>query len=335
MVRPRTRCSTMSNVTDHIEAMASELASRTIVQIVFETGFHVLILLIALIGNLCVLYIFYKFPRLRKVTSYYVTTLAVSDVANAVLVMPVAVVISAVGYNVQNLISCTVIGTIGYTLVLVSLQTTTLIAINRFFCVIKPSIYRKHFKPKPAKIMIIGLWCFSLGLVLVIVASGMGNFYFHPGRFVCILAFCDRTFERVITSLMILVFVVFPIVIAVICYARIIKVVEHHKATARKRVHQESSLSKDEVEITRSLLAVVLGFIFCWIPCSVVFQLEVYMDLPREVEMIFIYSNFLSSAINPILFNVYNKPFRKLFYKIFFCKNNTVVVELAPNKPTK
>lgn len=327
----------MTNLTDHIEVMASELANRTTVQVVFETGFHVLILLIALIGNLCVLHIFYKFPRLRKVTSYYVTTLAVSDVANAVIIMPVAIAISGAGYNVLNDIACTVIGTIGYTLVLVSLQTTTLIAINRFFCVIKPSVYSKRFKPKAVMIMIIGLWGFSLGLVLVILASGMGDFYFHPGRFVCIFQFRDSTFERVITSSLILVFVIFPIVIAGICYAKIIKVVEIHKATTGKRIQQENSLSKDDVEITRSLLAIVLGFIFCWIPCSIVFQLEVYMDLPREIEMIFIYSNFLSSAINPILYNIYNKPFRALFYKIFSCKKKRVRVEDVPpnNKPTK
>ena len=327
----------MKNLTGHIDVLASELANRTIVQVVFETGLHVIILLIALIGNLCVLYVFYKFPRLRKATSYYVTSLAVSDVANAVLVMPVAAIVSAAGYNVLSSISCIVIGTIGYTLVLVSLQTTTLIAINRFFCVIKPSVYSKRFKPKSVKIMIIGLWCFSLGLVVVIVASGMGNFYFHPGRFVCIIEFRDRTFERGITSSMILAFVVFPIVIAVICYAKIIKLVENHNAISGKRVHQASSLSKDDVEITRSLLAVVLGFIFCWIPCSIVFQLEVYMDLPRQVEMIFIYSNFLSSAINPILYNVCNKPFRTLFYRIFGRKNNKVAVKSVDpnNRPTK
>jgi melatonin receptor type 1B len=265
-----------------------------------------------------------------------VITLALSDIGNAVIIMPVAIVISAAGFNVLSDVSCGIIGFIGYTFVLMSLQTTTMIAINRFFCVIKPAVYQKRFNPKSVIVMIITLCCFSVGLMVVIVASGLGNFYFHPGRFVCILEFRDNILERVITSLLILVFVIFPVVIAVVCYTQIYKAVREHKATAEKRLQQASTLSKDEVDVTRSLLAVVLGFVSCWIPCSIVFQLAVYMDLPRGIEMIFIYSNFVSSAINPILYNIYNKPFRKIFFRIFSWKRKVVAVDPAEatNKQT-
>ncbi|KAK3717313.1 hypothetical protein QZH41_002319 [Actinostola sp. cb2023] len=110
--------------------------------------------------------------------------------------------------------------------------------------------------------------------------------------------------------------------IASICYWNIYKVVHGHQNALSSTLNagaagNNPSLTRDEIRITRSVLALVCGFVICWIPCSIVNILSVFLNLPRNVEMIFIYTAFLSSAVNPIIFNIFNKPFRRQFLGIF------------------
>ena len=66
---------------EHTNKLSHELANRQLSLVVIETGLLVIIALIALLGNTCVLYVFYKMPSLRRpVTSYYIITLAISDI---------------------------------------------------------------------------------------------------------------------------------------------------------------------------------------------------------------------------------------------------------------
>jgi len=81
------------------QQLAYELAHRPLALVIVETGLLVLIALTALVGNSCVLYVFYKTPRLRSVTSYYIITLAISDVAMAVVIMPGTLLITATEYS--------------------------------------------------------------------------------------------------------------------------------------------------------------------------------------------------------------------------------------------
>jgi melatonin receptor type 1B len=314
---------------EHTKLLAYQLAHRSLAQVIAETATLVFIALAALVGNSSVLYVVYKSPRLRSVTNYYLITLAISDVTFAALVMTVTIGTAACGRDVIGINAAQVIGFIGYALVSGSLQTTTLIAINRFFCVVKPLLYRKYFKPKPAVLMIIGVWVVSLANTAVVYLSGMATFEFYPGRFVHLLAFTDQNTERIYQAISCVVFVVIPISITVLCYWKVYQVVTVHNATVSSNLHagpaeNTSSLSKEEIHVTKSVLALVCGFVLCWIPCTVVSFLASFMNLPRNAEMVFIYNAYTSSVINPIVFNIFNKPFRNQFAKVFGFKAGRV-----------
>jgi melatonin receptor type 1B len=178
--------------------------------------------------------------------------------------------------------------------------------------------------------MIAAAWMFSMSFVAMMYLSGMSTFEFFPGRFMHFPAFPDQTTARVIGVLYQLLFAVLPMITTAICYWKVYKVVKGHNATVSSNLNaagaagNTSTLTREEIEITRSVLALVCGFVVCWIPCSTVFHLAVYINLPRRVEMILIYSAFASSAINPFVYNVFNKPFRKQFLRVI-CPLSTKV----------
>ena len=67
----------------HALRLAESLHSRTNLQVVLESLIYGFITVAGFIGNLLVLYIVYKTPRLRNVSGLFVASLALSDVAMA------------------------------------------------------------------------------------------------------------------------------------------------------------------------------------------------------------------------------------------------------------
>ncbi|XP_031568747.1 rhodopsin, GQ-coupled-like [Actinia tenebrosa] len=314
---------------EHVKKLAYQLAHRTKPQVYIETGVLVVLALTALIGNSCVLYVFYKSPRLRNVTNYYLITLAISDIVFALTVMPLSVANSTHGRDVVGHSVGQVSGFICLSLIYGSLQTTSLIAVNRFFCVVKPLVYRKYFKPKPAILMIVGSWILSVSFVAVVYFGGLGTFLFYPGRFVYFLASHNVIAIRVFTALSHITFIIYPMLMTAICYWKVYQIVKRHETSVSTSMNNGDSqnypsLSREEIHVTKSVLALVCGFVVCWIPCSTTLHIAVYISIPRYAEMIITYTAFASSALNPFVFNIFNKPFRKEFFRIFSVKKTKV-----------
>jgi len=354
-----------------------------------------------------VLYVFYKTPRLRTVTSYYLITLAISDIAMAVLVMPGITAISACGYDVLGSLVGTIIMYIFTELVLGSLQTTMLIAVNRYFCVVKHSAYRKYFSSKSVIVMIVSFWIFNLAPTIALHGIGISTADFSPTYYMRFANFHDLYTERIINAIYQVFFTILPATLIVLCYWKIHKEIKNHKASlasnpkknellllsgpsnhetpsrvepnqlpspsampsqaspsfvkqnrppsvvsnrtssppvadvlspslsnlssssapnrttvASNRAtapsnrttvasNQTLSISSKEIKLTKSLFVIVIGFCICWFPQGTLINISGYVQLPRLVGAVVTYCAFISSAINPILYNIYNRPFRR------------------------
>lgn len=200
---------------EHNVQLAMELANRPITLVVAETGALIIIAVVALVGNVSVLYVFRKSPRFRSVTNYYLIALAISDVIYSLTIMPMSIIPhAACGRDVLGNRVGTSVGLLAYTLVGGSLQMTTLIAVNRFFCVVKPQVYRKYFRPEPALLMIAAMWISAVLNVAAAFLSGIANYEFYPGRFSYILAFSDRTVEEVYYFISSFFFIILPLSVA-------------------------------------------------------------------------------------------------------------------------
>lgn len=313
---------------EHNQGIAKELANRSLVQVIGETSLLFIIAITALLGNSCVLYVFYKSPEIRKkVVSYYLITLAISDVIMSSIFMPFLMAASACGHDVIGFKGGQYFGIISMPLLYGSILTTVMIAVNRFFCVVKPQIYQKLFKPKPALLMIVAIWI--VPFVFVICSTGSSVvFYFYPGRYMYYPAFTNYTIELVTGTFTYLFVGFLPLLLTGYCYWKVQKQVQVHSASLRAG---SVALTFEEVNITKSLVAVVAGFGLCWCTGCTLIYVDIYINLPRSLDMLMVYLACLSSAINPFIYNTVNRRFRRQFFNIIRSRSAVTTIRIAPS----
>lgn len=313
--------------TNPYEDLISIMGSRSTAEYVIEASLFIIINLMALLGNILVCLIFCKNSRLRSVTYLYILALAVSDVVMAAFCMPLVWGVLLVGEWKYGDLVCGMHGFAVLLLAFVSLQTIALLAFNRYCRAIKPWLFRRIFTRHFVVFsFVVVVFCaaFCLGLPLV---TGWGFFHFHTGKITCVLEFHHQTTDKIYTGLLGLVFVVFPFGTITFCYAKVFMKVKEHRQqfssmNSTDRRIPSSRLSVEEIRITKTLFAIVLGFTLCWVPVFVIEFTDSVTgnhSLPRRVYLLNGFLVSISAAINPIIYGVLNRTFRKEYYRMWPC----------------
>ncbi|XP_071497818.1 uncharacterized protein [Diadema antillarum] len=95
--------------------------------------------------------------------------------------------------------------------------------------------------------------------------------------------------------------------------------------SARERSHTTSSHSsvsasssnKDELRMTLMVCAVLISFILCWAPVTIVSFIAVLdVEIPGAVNKFAVFMMFLSSAVNPVIYGLMNQKFRIGFTRL-------------------
>jgi len=171
--------------------------------------------------------------------------------------------------------------------------------------------------------MICGAWLLSVSTMAVFLFGGFGTFTFNFGAILHLPHFYNQTAARIFGGFCEFMFIVFPLSITTVCYWKVYQTVKQHNASVAPNLNagpvgsSSVTLSKEEIHITYSLLAVVCGFVLCWIPSSTVLHISIYTNLSRHAGLVILYTCYASSAINPLVYNTFNKPFRREFLRIF------------------
>ena len=78
-----------------------------------------------------------------------------------------------------------------------------------------------------------------------------------------------------------------------------------------------SSSNKDELRMTFMVCAVLVSFILCWAPVSIVSFIAVLdVTIPAPVDKFAVFMMFLSSAVNPVIYGLMNTKFRMGFTRL-------------------
>lgn len=303
----------------------AELISRGKSQVVLEAICLILIMVIAVCGNLSVFYIIYKSPRLRNLFGIYMFCLALSDLLMAAFIMPLSLDILINSRQTINNSACSFQGFFILVLAWSSLHIMTLMAVNRYFRVVKRSLYLRVFTKRSCLMMIIIVVFFAGVFVLIPIFSGFAKFEFWPARAACfmILTTSFPGIRRAFIAFYLVVYTIFPMTVIGYCYFKVHRVVSLHKRAVFPRHGGLCPfISVEEIRVTKTIFCVVFGFILCWIPSIIVEMLNsIYgsRSLPRWSYMIYIYLAYVSCATNPIIYGVTNKIFRKILRRSFGC----------------
>ena len=304
-------------------SLAFELPSRTEALEWTETVLFAAINIVAFFGNLLTCFAVYRNKKLRTLPNMFVIALGVSDILLSIFCMPFTVVTVFHGRWMLGESFCQFHGFGALTFGLVSLQTMGLIAVSRYYRVVKPEKCTVLFRKKRALIYIAVLWCVALVGSVPPFFFNNGGFEFQPGK-----AMCLYTFESDIAYTVFIecVYVAAPLTIITICYVKVFcTVCRSNRILSNTNDLQQLRMNVKEAIVTKTLAAVMVGFACCWLPISVIDYIDAARGertLPRQVYLTYSFLAYLSSAINPFIYAATNMQFRreyKAIMKKVFC----------------
>ena len=303
-----------------------ELADRSLAVVIVEISVCLAMNIISFIGNTLVCLAVYKNPQLRSTTNLYIIALAASDLLCATVEMPLASVVLIIGRWDFGDALCEIQGFVDVFVTNVTPAIMGLTAFNRYMRIVKTHHYNKVFSPWKSKIWLGCLWI-SLALYTIISrVTKWSKFEFVPGYAVCSVVFLTE--ERRIAHYCVVwsLFLVLPFSVAFYSYYKISKKIRQHKVDVAPSLelnmqNRAGRVSVQEINLCRVLSYVVAGFLLCWVPMWVfIFWKRFSPDTaPRGVQLSAIFLLFLSSTINPFIYAVTNRAFRKEFYNLLCC----------------
>ena len=144
------------------DAISFDLPTRKEHEVYTETFSLLAINLAAFFGNLFVFFAVYRNQRLRTLANMFVIALSVSDLVIATCSMPFEVATLYRGRWVFGISVCFFQGFVMFNFAMASLGTLGIIAVSRYFCVVKPQKYIVLFNKKRILTYIAAVWFAAL-----------------------------------------------------------------------------------------------------------------------------------------------------------------------------
>ena len=310
--------SKMSNLKELVR-LHRELESRSVSLVVIESMLVATVALAAFTGNMLVCIAVIRKARLRSPTYVLIFALALTDVTMSIVAMPLTTSVLVIGDWVYGKETCEFQAAFHLTLAVISLQLMVVISVNRYLCVIKPNLYRKLFTMKKTIVYTIDVSCLACAPTLSPIFYTRESYTFNPGKSSCVFAM-ESNF--VFALLMGLTFIALPFVVMSYLYCRICIGVRSANRVFTHANNNQLTIHVQEIKVTKTLGAVLIGFSCCWLPILVIDQIDMNNGaslLPRQVYLFYLLSFYMSSAINPVLYALMNRAFRAEYKKIITC----------------
>lgn len=299
------------------EVLKLNNAQRTDVLVVIEATSLILVDITALIGNVLVFAVAYRNRRRLTITDLLIAALSLTDFLVAVTVMPLSAGALITGTWLYNRSVCLFQGFCVITFATASLNTLSVIAVNRYFCVVKPSEYRTVFTIKKTLGYLVIVWLLACSFSIPPLVFGRDDYAFQPGKVLCVYPFEINIAYTVSLDVL---FIGLPTTAICVCYWRVFRTVR-----GRSRVMTgngddlTSRVNVQDANITKTLVVVLVGFALCWLPVLVMDTIDVVtgaLMLPRQPYLFYTFMVYLSSTINPFIYALVNKRFRREYCKI-------------------
>ncbi|EDO33324.1 predicted protein, partial [Nematostella vectensis] len=281
--------------------------------VVVESILLCTVLCVSLTGNLLVFSAVYRNRRLRTISNMFVVTLAASDALMASLCMPYSLGTLIHGRWIFGERFCQAQGFFAFNLGLASLNTMFFVAVNRFFCIVKPAKYQIRFSKGKTRIYLLIIWFNSFAGSIPPLFFYSGGYDFQPGKAMCLYRFESNIPYTVFLEAL---FIGLPLNIIAFCYLSVFREVRRTNKvfTSANATRAELRAHVQETKITKTLGAVFLGYVSCWMPVSIIDYLDAANGKPiyhREVYMAYMFLIYISSMINPLIYGLASRAFRR------------------------
>ncbi|EDO35556.1 predicted protein, partial [Nematostella vectensis] len=271
---------------------------------------------ISLLGNSLVLFVVYRHHTLRNALNYLIVNMAIADLLVTIFTMPYSVSYLYIQNRwfggVFGEILCKVVQSAVAISIAASIFTLTTITIDRFISIVY--VWKQTLTLGTSKLALVLIWVFSVG---------MFGFYFRAYRvnksargLSCDpkYDFAPEEFPKYFAVCMFVFLYAVPLALMAVLYSII----------CRKLFKKEMGGGGDEQinnkkkRVIKMLITCTIFFAICWLPLHVLHFL-IYFDLmsflcsPLFLRLFGFWLGHANSALNPILYVIFNKTFRKAF----------------------
>lgn len=294
--------------------LLNDLQSRNPVIFWLEFLMWLILELMTILGNGLTLKIIFCNTYLRTPSNFLIASLACADFFLALLCSSWCLDVMMQARWQHSIDACQFQGFAALTFACASVLNLMLMALNRYFRVVKTTKYRVYFTSHRTICYIVIVWVASL------LGSGLylptGHKYiWHPGKYFCYLDIDDHFFLAMVVTF----YIALPSLIIAFCYYQVYMVIRrHNQSIFTSREDCSQGLSVQEINITKTLFLIVVMFMMCWLPVFVMDIIDVIRlrwSLPRQAYVAYSFFAATSSAINPILYGIMNPKFRKEYLK--------------------
>ncbi|XP_026171725.1 galanin receptor type 2 [Mastacembelus armatus] len=285
--------------------------------VVISLGFSVIFLL-GTVGNSLVLAVLCRNGQMNtKTTNLFILNLGIADLCFIVFCVPFQATVYTLDQWVFGPVVCKVVHFVIFLTMYASIFTLTAVSLDRYLAICYPLRSREMRTPKNALTSICLVWALAL------IFSGPYLSYYAQmdlaGIVVCIPAWESK--PRIIMDVCTFFFgYLAPALVLSLTYARTIR----YLWTSVDPVKDISESRRARRKVTKMIIIVAALFCFCWLPHHLVilcmwlgrFPLTHTTFVLRILSHLVAYTN---SCLNPIVYALVSKHFRKGFRKVFIC----------------
>ena len=294
-----------------------------------KTFAYCLIFVASLIGNSFIAIIVYKTKTLRKPINFFIVNMAMSDLLYPIFHFPWRI-------TSLNADSWLISGSLGQALckllmflpdvsTVVSIQSLVLIAVDRFGAVVFP-LRSPLITSKLCLFFILATWIIAMVVHWPYLVSYKLAVY--PEQLLCLArwneAFGEYFSFKNYFLIIIVVFFYIPIAMLTILYSIIVIKLKLQRRPGEQSTNAEQQRAKRNKNVLKMAIAIVLGFVLCWVPFSIAFLLLNFArdSLPCGFFIYWNISWFMAvsnCAINPCICFVFSSNYRIALKRLLRC----------------
>ncbi len=319
--------------------------------IVTSAVYMIFLSIIGGLGNILVILAILISPRL-KIRSYAFTfNLSIADLGVNLIVIPLSLVSLFNDGWPPDPIACRTLFYLYTITISVSLQTLTMVALNRYLLVTKPrKTFLKFCGVKQIVLTLFILWVLAISLS-ILPELGFGAFHYDPYLRICYVDNSDPTAWWHMNGIIIFGFVAFFSTIPIL-YFLTFRAVRASKRRVHAQLEQVNSISnasnsavndsvqqrapirkrktfkisKDEIRLTQITALIFVILTVCWSPLLIVHFFKRHFDVPVGIQRLAVLLVYTNSSFNPYLYALMNNNFRQAYKKVLSCGRSKITL---------
>ena len=286
------------------------------------TVLYAFTMLAAIVGNSFLIYIVWKKPEVRSLTSSMFVNMAIADLLVALFMMPLSIVSAHTGskWKVSGLpgdIICRSYILISDATLIASILCLVFMAIDRYCAIVCPlSVHSVWFRK--AKFVTPLIWVMSIALMAIMpVVYKLDDEYCEIDPDVLGQ---NATFRGVYLYIF---FITYIIPLAIICplYAKAARKLWFNQAPGNHLIEEQQRRQLvTRRKVVRMLVIIVVVFAICWLPAQAIHLFWVATAFRENLPAIVMYLGFwvahANSAINPWLYIALSTKIRLAFNRM-------------------